>query len=187
MSAPGPVVVSIGEPSGMQFEQYVNDARQRLFRFAVVLCGDTVLAGDLLADVLGRAFERWEQVSAARDVHSYVRRMLVNEFVSWQRRRTRLVLYSDVGQLANLRAGHSHTAGPNLEEIQVERNALLEELARLSVRQRAAIVLRYYEDLSDEDIAAVLGCRVGTVRSSISRGLATLRINRAESDDGTRS
>ena len=186
MSAPGPMTVSIGEPSGMQFEQYVNDARQRLFRFAVVLCGDTVLAGDLLADVLGRAFERWEQVSAASDVHAYVRRMLVNEYVSWQRRRARLVLYSDMGQLADLRAARSHNSGPSLEEIQVERNALLEELSRLSARQRAAIVLRYYEGLSDEDIAAVLGCRVGTVRSSISRGLAILRVSRAESEDGTR-
>ena len=180
MAAPGSLAASIGEPLRMQFEQYVYEARQRLFRFAVVLCGDPVLAGDLLADVLGRAFERWEQVSAARDIHAYVRRMLVNEFVSWQRRRSRVVLYAEVGQLVDVQAGRFGASGPELGDVQAEREALLAELERLPARQRAALVLRYYEDLSDDEIAATLGCRVGTVRSSISRGLATLRINRAE-------
>jgi RNA polymerase sigma-70 factor (sigma-E family) len=170
----------------MQFEQYVIESRRRLYRFAVVLSGDPVLAGDLLTDVLGRAFERWSQVSAARDPHAYVRRMLVNEFVSWQRRRVKAVPYAEVGQLADLRASRLGSSGPGLEEVQAERAALLDELSRLPARQRAAIVLRYYEDLSDEDIAATLDCRVGTVRSSISRGLATLRITRTSSDDRTR-
>jgi RNA polymerase sigma-70 factor (sigma-E family) len=171
----------------MQFEQYVIESRQRLYRFAVVLCGDPVLASDLLTDVLGRAFERWHQVSAARDPHAYVRRMVVNEFVSWQRRRARAVPYAEVGQLADLRAGRPGSSGPSLEDVQAERAALLDELSQLPARQRAAIVLRYYEDLSDEDIAAALGCRVGTVRSSISRGLAALRITRTSSDDRTTS
>lgn len=187
MPAPGSVAESIERPSFVQFEQYVDTSRQRLFRFAVVLCGDTVLAGDLLSDVLGRAFERWHQVSAARDPHAYVRRMLVNEYVSWQRRRARTKPHAEVGELADLRASRLGIPGPGTEEIHTERAALKEELSRLPARQRAAIVLRYYEDLSDEDIAAALGCRIGTVRSSISRGLATLRISRTLSDDGTTS
>ena len=187
MSASGLMTASIERSSGVQFEQYVNESRQRLFRFAVVLCGDTVLAGDLISDVLGRAFERWPQVSAARDPHAYVRRMLVNEFVSWQRRRARAIPHPEVGQLVDLRASRFGTSGPDPGDVQVERAALLEELSRLPARQRAAIVLRYYEDLADEDIAATLGCRTGTVRSSISRGLATLRISRISSDDRTRS
>lgn len=187
MPAPGSVTELIERSSYVQFEQYVDTSRQRLFRFAVVLCGDTVLAGDLLSDVLGRAFERWHQVSAARDPHAYVRRMLVNEFVSWQRRRARAVPHPEVGQLADLRASRLGTPGPGTAEVHAEREALMEELARLPARQRSAIVLRYYEDLSDEDIAATLGCRIGTVRSSISRGLATLRISRKLSDEGTTS
>jgi RNA polymerase sigma-70 factor (sigma-E family) len=187
MSAPGSVAVPIEGSPGVQFERYVNESRQRLFRFAVVLCGDTVLAGDLVTDVLGRVFERWSQVSAARDPHAYVRRMLVNEFVNFQRRRARVVPHPEVGQLADLRASRLGAAGPDPGEVQAERAALLDELSRLPARQRVAIVLRYYEDLSDEDIAATLGCRTGTVRSSISRGLATLRITTASSDDRTMS
>jgi RNA polymerase sigma-70 factor (sigma-E family) len=186
MLAPGSVAVSIERP-GVEFEQYVIESRQRLYRFAVVLCGDTVLAGDLLCDVLGRAFERWDQVSAARDPHAYVRRMLVNEFISWQRRRARAVPHPEVGQLADVRAGRLGTFGPDPGDVHAERAALLDELSRLPPRQRAAIVLRYYADLGDEDIAATLGCRTGTVRSSISRGLATLRITRSSSDDRTTS
>jgi RNA polymerase sigma-70 factor (sigma-E family) len=172
---------SIERSSGVEFERYVEESRQRLFRFAVVLCGDTVLAADLVADVLGRAFERWHQVAAASDTHAYVRRMLVNDFVSWQRRRARTVPHPEVGTLADLRASRLGTAGPDPVDIHAERAALLDELSRLPARQRAAIVLRYYEDLSDEDIAAALGCRIGTVRSSISRGLATLRITHPHS------
>ncbi|MDQ6848916.1 MAG: SigE family RNA polymerase sigma factor [Actinomycetota bacterium] len=185
MPSPGSVAASIERPSGVQFEQYVNESRLRPFRFAVVLCGDTVLAGDLVTDVLGRAFERWHQVSAARDPHAYVRRMLVNEFVSWKRRRARTVPHPEIGQLADVRAGRLGTSGPDPGDVHAERAALLDELSRLPTRQRAAIVLRYFEDLCDEDIAAALGCRTGTVRSCISRGLATLRVTTTLSEDRT--
>ena len=183
----GSVTASIERSSGVQFEQYVAESRQRLFRFAVVLCDDPVLAGDLVTDVLGRAFERWHQVTAADHPHAYVRRMLVNEFVSWQRRRVRAVPHPEVGRLADLRASRLGTFNPDPGDVQTERAALLDELARLPARQRAAIVLRYYEDLSDENIAAVLGCRIGTVRSCISRGLAALRITSTFSYDRTMS
>lgn len=185
MSPPGSVARSIERSSGVQFEQYVNESRQRLFRFAVVLCGDPVLAGDLVTDVLGRAFERWHLVTVASDPHAYVRRMLVNAFVSWQRQRARTVPHPQVGQLADLRASRLGTSVPDPGDVQADRAGLLEELSRLPARQRAAIVLRFYEDLSDDDIAAALGCRIGTVRSSISRGLATLRITTRNSEDGT--
>lgn len=186
MHVPGKVdeaVSATDRPSTAQFEQYVTESRQRLYRFAVVLCGDPVLAGDLLGNVLGRAFERWYQVSAARDPHAYVRRMLVNEFVSWQRQRARTVPHAEVGRVADLRVDRLRTDAPDPGDELADRAALLEELSRLPARQRAAIVLRYYADLSDADIAATLGCRIGTVRSSISRGLATLRVTRTSSDD----
>jgi RNA polymerase sigma-70 factor (sigma-E family) len=185
MYAPGSVAASIDGSSGVAFERYVSESRQRLFRFAVVLCGDPVLAGDLLADVLGRAFERWQLVSAARDPHAYVRRMLVNEFISWQRRRARAIPHPEVAVLAEARASRAGAGGPDPADVHADRTALLEELSQLPGRQRAAIVLRYFEDLSDEDIGVTLGCRVGTVRSLISRGLATLRISRTATEQRT--
>ena len=184
MHAAASAAVSNDAPPDVDFEQYVLDSRQRLYRFAVVLCGDTVLAGDLLTDVLGRAFERWHQVAAARDPHAYVRRMLVNEFISWQRRRARTTPHAEVGRLVDLFGGDP---APDPATVHSERAALRQDLARLPARQRAAIVLRYYADLSDEDIAAEMGCRIGTVRSLISRGLATLRVTRSASQDRTTS
>lgn len=172
----GSVMASTERLSGAEFEQYVAESRVRLYRFGVVLCGDTVLADELVADVLGRAYERWAQVSAARDRHAYVRRMLVNEFISHKRREARTRPHPEITQLADLRATRLGTTGPDPEDVQADRSALIDELSRLPARQRAAIVLRFYEDLSDDDIAATLGCRVGTVRSSISRGLGTLRV-----------
>ncbi len=176
---------SLAPPGQMRFEQYVIESRMRLFRFAVVLCGDTVLAADLVTDVLGRAFERWHQVSAAEDAHAYVRRMLVNEFISWTRRRARTVPHPEIGRLADIRARRLGTSDPGPADSHAERAVLLDALAKLPKRQRAAIVLRYYEDLSDEDIAAALNCRPGTVRSSISRGLASLRITPTFTPDRT--
>jgi len=153
------------------FEEYVAGARHRLFRFAVVLCGDPVLADDIVTNVLGRAFERWYQVAAADNVHAYVRRMVVNEYLTWRRRGTYSAPHADVAALVDRGGGN-----PDHGEHHAEHDALLGELAHLPRQQRAAIVLRFYEGLSDDEIAAVLDCRPGTVRSSISRGLATLRI-----------
>jgi RNA polymerase sigma-70 factor (sigma-E family) len=183
MTRRAPIGATLARAPTAEFEEYVVGARQRLYRFAVVLCGDPVLAGDLVTDVLGRAFERWPQVSAATERHAYVRRMVVNEFVSFQRRRARTTPYSDLSDLAALSADRLAATPPDHEATHAERAALLDELARLPARQRAAIVLRYYEDLSDDDIAAMLGCRPGTVRSLISRGLAALRITITSSPD----
>jgi RNA polymerase sigma-70 factor (sigma-E family) len=139
-----------------------------LFLFAVVLCSDPVAAEDLVQDVLGRAFERWAQVSAADKVNAYVRRMVVNEYLS-RRRRSRLVPREDIGELL--------AADPDPAGEYVEREAMLADLARLPRRQRAVLVLSYYEGLADTEIAEVLHCRRGTVRSLASRALAALRID----------
>ena len=167
--APG--ILGIMGIVGVQFEEYLADARHRLFRFAVVLCGDPVLAEEIVTDVLGRAFERWHQVSAADNIHAYVRRMVVNEYLSWRRRTARTAPRDDLVDLIDQRGGN-----PDHAPQHAERDALLAELSRLPRQHRAAIVLRFYEGLSDDQIADVLGCRPGTVRSSISRGLASLRI-----------
>jgi len=158
----------------MTFEDYVAQRRDALFGFAVVLSGDPVLADDLVQNVLGRAFERWAQVGSATHVHAYVRRMIVNEYLSW-RRRLRYSVPSDA--IADLLA-----ESPDHAVRHAERLAMIAELDRLPRRQRAAVVLRYYADLDDDEIASTLGCRASTVRSHIARALATLRIELTPAD-----
>ncbi|HEY3736424.1 MAG TPA: SigE family RNA polymerase sigma factor [Jatrophihabitans sp.] len=157
----------------MEFEEYVRARRAALFRFGVVLTGDPVLADEIVTDVLGVAFERWAQVSAAENVHAYVRKMVVNEYLSWRRRRARTSVVSDLDALL---APVSDGAAAYADQQQ-----LVSELRGLPAKQRAAIVLRYFEGLSDAEIAGVLGSGENAVRSNISRGLARLRIQLTES------
>ena len=150
-----------------EFAAYVAAEQTALLRFAVVLCGDRHLAEELVADVLVKAFERWPQVAAADHRQAYVRRMLANHYVSWQRKWGRLrpvsteFMDAPVGDRS-----HEHA----------ERDALIAGLRRLPRQQRAVIVLHFYEGLSADEIATTLACRPGTVRSNLSRGLAALRI-----------
>ncbi|WP_158848642.1 SigE family RNA polymerase sigma factor [Saccharothrix deserti] len=153
----------------MEFGEYVYRQRPALMRFATVLTCQTWLAEDLVSDVLGRAFERWDRISRMDEPHAYVRRMVVNEYLSWRRRLARTSPRADVEPDATrLSDGADERA---------ERDAMIRRLADLPRKQRAAVVLRYYAGLPDAEIAAELGCRVTTVRSQISRALATLRID----------
>ena len=139
-------------------------------RFATVLTGQPWLAEDIVSDVLGRAFERWQTIAGLDQPHAYVRRMVVNDYLSWRRRLTRTSPHADLpeGSAADGTAEHA------------ERDAMIARLAQLPRRQRAAVVLRYYADLSDAEIAAELGCAESTVRSQIHRALTALRIRNAE-------
>ena len=156
----------------MEFREYVRTQRPALMRFATVLTGQTWLAEDVVSDALGRAFERWDGIAAMAHPHAYVRRMVVNEYLSWRRRLQRSALYADL---------HEHGADvTDGTDEHAEREAMIALLDRLPRRQRAAVVLRYYLGLSDAEVAAELGCRQSTVRSQISRALATLRIDISE-------
>ncbi|MGH8862253.1 MAG: sigma-70 family RNA polymerase sigma factor [Jatrophihabitantaceae bacterium] len=143
-------------------------------RFATILTSQTWLAEDVVSDVLGRAFERWDRISQLAEPHAYVRRMVVNEYLSWHRRLARTTPRADV-------EAHIGPVGDSAEQ-HAERDAMLRRLARLPRRQRAAVVLRYYAGLPDADIAAHLGCRETTVRSQISRALASLRVHLTQID-----
>jgi RNA polymerase sigma-70 factor (sigma-E family) len=150
------------------FDAYVTERQQQLLRFAMVLTGDSRLAEDVVADVLGRAFERWDAIGSLGQPHAYVRRMVVNEYLSWRRKFSRVRSFEDLAGLDSpvADATNSHA----------ERAEMLARLRALPRQQRAAVVLRYYEGLSDDEIASALNCRTGTVRSHISHGLAALRI-----------
>lgn len=151
----------------MEFAEYVARQRPALMRFATVLTCRTWLAEDLVSDVLGRAFERWERISGMAEPHAYVRRMVVNEYLSWRRRLTRTSPRAEVEPMAI----------PDGADERAERDAMIRRLASLPRKQRAAVVLRYYAGLSDGEIATHLGCREPTVRSQIHRALNALRID----------
>ena len=152
----------------MEFGEYVVRQRPALLRFATVLTCQTWLAEDLVSDVLCRAFERWDRISPMAEPNAYVRRMVVNEYLSWHRRLARTSPRADV---------EVDRAQCDGADERAERDAMIRRLAGLPRRQRAAVVLRYYAGLPDAEIAAELGCRVTTVRSQISRALAALRID----------
>jgi RNA polymerase sigma-70 factor (sigma-E family) len=152
------------------FEEFAQARLHALLRFSTVLTNDRGLGEDLVQDVMLRAHSRWGQISEMDEPFTYVRRMLVNEFVSWRRKWARIVPRSDVAELIGA------AALPDPADGQAERAVLAGKVARLPRKQRAVIVLRYYEDLPDDDIAKLLGCSPNTVRVHALRGLRALRV-----------
>lgn len=153
----------------MDFESYVQEARRPLLRFAIVLTDDPELAQDVVQDVLLKAHRRWATISELGHPHAYVRRMLANEVISWRRKWARVRPSAD---------GLDQVLADPTDEID-RRDVLLRELARLPIKQRAAVVMRYLEDMPDTDIAEVLGCSAGTVRVHVHRALTSLRVEHA--------
>ncbi|GAB3836968.1 SigE family RNA polymerase sigma factor [Dactylosporangium cerinum] len=159
----------------IEFDEYVRLRGDRLVRLARLLVRDRHLAEDLVQEVLGRAYVRWDRVSRADDVDVYVRRMLVNRHISWRRRRSSTEVAIDTS------ATHLDRAGlGDIGTETAERDAAWQLIAELPPKQRATLVLRYYEDLDDATIAQILQCSQVTVRSQAMRALATLRRRLAE-------
>lgn len=152
----------------MSFDEFVTARGPTLVRTAVALTGDPGLAEDLVQDVLLKVHQRWARISGLAERDAYVRRMLVNEHLSWRRKWGRIVPVADP----------SDAAVPDHAAASDDRHVLRVEVARLPRRQQAVLVLRYQAGLSDTEIARTLGCRVGTVRSLASRALASLRSER---------
>jgi RNA polymerase sigma-70 factor (sigma-E family) len=152
---------------GVTFEEYVLTRGPALVRLARLLLGDDHRADDLVQEVLAKAYPRWARIARADDPDRYVRRMLVNARNSWWRRAVRRREIS----LAGVDALPASSSGVD----SADRDALWQLVAALPARQRAALVLRYYEDLDDAAIAEILGCSAVTVRTHVMRGIATLR------------
>ncbi len=153
----------------MRFEEFVATRLPAVLRFAGVLTADRALAEDVVQEVLIRASSRWDQLDRLDHPELYVRKMIVNEYLSWRRRSWRLLPKGSADEVDD-RVTPDH-AGQH-----AERDALLIELRKLPRRQRAVLALRYYQGLSDTEIAGVLGCTPGTVRGYASRALAALRV-----------
>lgn len=155
----------------MTFDEFAETRLDALLRFAKALCVDRAMAEDVVQNVLTRAMARWSEIEGMAYPQAYVRKMIVNEFLSWQRGRwARVFLTSDVPV-----SRRQHTVADHAEAI-ADHDALVSELRRLPRRQRTVIVLRYFVDLSDHEIGEELGCSVETVRSHASRALQALRI-----------
>jgi RNA polymerase sigma-70 factor (sigma-E family) len=151
------------------FEEFVGARGQALLRFALMLCGDRHRAEDLVQSVLAKAYVRWVRISAMQRPEAYLKAVLVNEHLRWWRRHSS----GEVPLAAPV--DPDVAAGGDAAVEHASRDAAWALLGRLPRRQRAVLVLRYYEDLSDAEIAAVLGCRQATVRSQAARALAALR------------
>jgi len=152
------------------FDEFVAHRLGALLRYATVVTCDPHLAEDITQEVLVRARARWGRICRLDAPERYVKRMVLNEFLSWRRRRAASVVPLAREQL-DLLAGPAADPAAAVDE----RDAVLRVVAGLPPKQRAAVVLRFYEDLPDDEIADLLGCRTVTVRSLISRALAALR------------
>lgn len=148
------------------FREYVNARAGTLARAAFLLTGDSYLAEDLVQQTLAKVASRWEQIVADGNPDAYVRRVLYHQHVSWWRRWRHEPL--PVAAVPEVAGTDPH--GPATTAI-----AVRQALAKLAPKQRAVLVLRYFEDLTEAQTAQVLGVSTGTVKSQTRDALARLR------------
>jgi RNA polymerase sigma-70 factor (sigma-E family) len=162
----------IGERDDVRavFDEFARARMPELLRFGHALTGSPHAAADLVQDALERTMIAWPRVEKQGDPEGYVRRIMVNRNISIWRRHKREQLVDDIPE--DVRNG--------VREPVVRDLALWERIKTLPPRQRTVIVLRYYEDMSEAQIAAIMGSSVGTVKSQASRALATLRRDSAQ-------
>ena len=154
------------------FDEYVLRRRDRLVRAARALGHDQSRAEDIVQSALERTYVAWPRIREPRAVDAYVRRAIYHEHVKSWRRSGRGAEVST----AEVREPHRSLVEGLCSALAFDERQRLWDLVRqLPPRQRAAVVLRYYEDLSEAETARILNCTVGTVKSNTSRGLATLR------------
>lgn len=151
----------------VEFSTFVRTHSTALLRSAYLLTGDRQAAEELLQDTFARLYPQWSRVSQAEVPIAYVRRSLTNNFLNGRRRRSASdLLFADPPE-----RGYDPDLAARLSDRDLVRNLL----DSLPPKQRAVLVLRFFDDLSDAQIAADVGCRAATVRSIVSRGLQTLR------------
>ena len=145
------------------FAEFVSAEQAALLRLAVLLAGDRGHAEDLVQTALLSTYRHWDRVSRSGTPSAYVRRVLVNAHTSWRRR------LSTTEQVVESVPDRATAPAEDGDE------QLRAALRELPVRMRTAVVLRYFEDLSEQQTAAVMGCSPSTVNTQTARGLARLR------------
>lgn len=155
----------MGSAEDATFVAFVEVAWRRHLRLAMLLAGDPLRAEELLQDSLVKLYERWRRMKSPDEAHAYLRRILTNNQISGWRRRRREQLVAEVPDRAYDAIG-----------VHPDADLLRRALRALPPRQRAVVVLRHYEDLPEREIARILGCTVGTVKSQNARALDRLRL-----------
>jgi RNA polymerase sigma-70 factor (sigma-E family) len=154
-----------------EFREFVAARSAALLRTAYLLAGDWATAEDLLQTALTKTYLAWKRLGEIEAVEPYARRVLVNTATSWWRRRWHGERPTEVLPERAIPDGH---------DARLERDALWRHVQTLPARQRAVLVLRFYEDLSEAQTAQLLGVSVGTIKSQCSRALSSLRQRLAE-------
>lgn len=153
-----------------EFQGFVTNRWSQLMRTAFLLTGQQHAAEDLVQSSLERTYVSWRKVSAAGDPDAYVRRIMINTHARRHRRKLKEFLsLQDAAPVLD-----TCERGDRMAQAD-DRAALLRALAQLPLRQREAVVLRYWEDLSETQTAEAMGCSVGTVKSNAAKGIAKLR------------
>lgn len=151
---------------------FVAARRQGLMRFGFMLTGDRAAGEDLVQEALIRCLPSWGRLDP-QGVEAYVRKVMVR--LAWKARRNPLRMHPSPGQAEPTTA--------DIAEMSAEKTDLRRALASLPPQQRVVLILRYWQDLSEAEIAELLGCRQGTVKSRASRAYAQLRQELGWSDD----
>jgi RNA polymerase sigma-70 factor (sigma-E family) len=161
------IVTRAGDDALPSFDEFVAARSRALWRSAWLLTGDEQKAEDLLQTALVKVWRRWRAISRKGAAEAYARRALVTTYTDWWRRKWRAELVSETVP--------DRGDEPNATDLADTRRDLLCALAGLSRGQRAVVVLRYFEDLTEAETATTLGCRVGTVKSQHARAIRALR------------
>jgi RNA polymerase sigma-70 factor (sigma-E family) len=148
------------------YREFVGSRAASLHRTAFVLCGDWQLADDLVQETFVHVYRHWRRVQRADNQNAYVKRILINEFNRHWQRYGRLPVHADTDR--------PQAAIPDVSDEVVNRAELLRALFTLPARQRATVVLRYLEGMSERETAAVMQCSEGTVKSQTARALNAL-------------
>src|SRR5580698_8650898 len=171
-AVPGPVggdsLPSARQADDRGFREYVTSRSRSLLRTAYVLTGNRADAEDLVQAALAKTFLAWDRIEDSGALDGYVRKAMVNTHISWWRRR-RLDEYP-TDEVPD-RAVADQTGSSDLAD------TLRRAVDRLPQRMRAAVVLRYFEDMTEAEVADALGVSLGTVKSTVSRAVAKLRID----------
>jgi RNA polymerase sigma-70 factor (sigma-E family) len=159
--------VVTGDNTAGAFAEFVAARERSLLRTAWLLTGDWGLAEDLVQTALARCWPRWDRIRRRDSPEVYVRRVLVNTWLTWSRRRWR-------GEQASESIPDGPDPADHAAEI-VVRLAVREALSSLTDRQRAVLVMRVFDDMSEGDVARALNVAAGTVKSTTAQALAKLR------------
>jgi RNA polymerase sigma-70 factor (sigma-E family) len=159
----------VNQDSDDDFRGWVLARREPLRRSAFLMCGDWFLADDLVQEAVARVYSVWERVSLRGDPDAYTRRVVVNLLTDHRRRPWRREVAHSPLPEADLTTDVDSDSNGDLQAV------LLTALASLPARQRAVLVLRFWEDLSLDQTASILNCSTGTVKSTSSKALVKLR------------